>query len=159
MNSVLRSVSLGRIFPGGRAEPDWLYRLVRWIIAGLFIWAGLLKLADPAAFAVIIGDFGLVPRWSTEPIAILLPVMEVAAGLGLIFDIRGSLAVITALLALFIAVLGYGIWLGLDIDCGCFGPDDPESGAYHGLHSALYRDLAMGVGIIFLYSRRRGNSA
>jgi len=85
------------------------------------------------------------------PIAIALPVLEIIVAIGLIFDMRGSLAVITGLLALFILILGYGIWLGLDIDCGCFGFEDPESRAYNGLRSSLYRDLAMMTVIFFLY--------
>ncbi|MHB8811484.1 MAG: MauE/DoxX family redox-associated membrane protein [Desulfobulbaceae bacterium] len=137
----------------------WVYRLVRGTVAGLFIWAGALKLADPQAFAVIINDFGLVPGWSVMPIAIGLPVLEIAAAIGLVFDVRGSLAVITGLLGMFIAILGYSIWLGLDIDCGCFGPEDPEARAYGGLRTALYRDLAMAAGVLFLYWWRMGNAA
>lgn len=118
-----------------------------------------MKLADPPAFAVIIGDFGLVPGWSVMPIAITLPVVEIIAALGLVFDLRGSLAVITCLLGMFIAILGYSIWLGLDIDCGCFGPEDPEARAYGGLRTSLYRDLIMAAGIVFLYWWRMGNAA
>lgn len=129
----------------------WLYRLVRWTLSGLFIWAGGAKLMNPEAFGLIIGDFGLVPEWSIMPLALILPVLEILAGLGLIFDLPYSLGVVTALLLLFISVIGYGIWLGLDIDCGCFGPGDPESGVYGSLSYALYRDLAVGAGIIFLY--------
>ena len=124
---------------------------MRWILATLFIWAGGTKLADLQAFSAIIRDFGIVPEMSVMPIAIILPVLEVVAAIGLIFDVRGSLAVIAVLLSLFIVILGYGIWLGLDIDCGCFGPEDPESIAYNGLRSAFYRDLAMMAVIIHLY--------
>ena len=129
----------------------WFYRLARWVLATVFIWAGYTKLSDPQAFSVLIGDFGIVPELSVMPIAVILPVLEVIAAIGLIFDMRGSLAAITGLLALFIAILGYGIWLGLDIDCGCFGPEDPESRAYNGLRSSLYRDLAMMAAIFYLY--------
>ena len=136
----------------------WLYRLVRLTLAILFIWAGTIKIADLDAFAVIIRDFGLVPGWSVVPIAVVLPVVEVIAAIGLIFDFRGSLSVITGLLLLFMAILIYGIALGLDIDCGCFGPNDPEFRAYHGLRIALYRDLVMVTGIVFLYWWRFRNS-
>jgi len=129
----------------------WFYRVIRWMLATLFIWAGSTKLADPQAFGVIIRDFGIVPELSVMPIALVLPVLEVFAAIGLIFNMRGSLEVITGLLATFIVILGYGIWLGLDIDCGCFGPEDPESRAYNGLRSSLYRDIAMMVAIFFLY--------
>jgi uncharacterized membrane protein YphA (DoxX/SURF4 family) len=127
------------------------YRLVRWTLATLFIWAGCTKLSDPHAFSVIIRDFGIVPEFSVMPIAVILPIVEVMAAIGLIFDMRGSLAVITILLVLFIMILSYGVWLGLDIDCGCFGPEDPESRAYNSLRFAIYRDLAMMAAIFHLY--------
>ena len=129
----------------------WFYRLVRWVLSMLFIWAGCTKLADPEAFGTVIRDFGIVPEFSVMPLTVILPALEVIAAVGLIFDLRGSLEFITALLALFIVILGYGIWLGLDIDCGCFGPEDPESRAYNGLRTALYRDLAMMAFIFHLY--------
>jgi uncharacterized membrane protein YphA (DoxX/SURF4 family) len=146
-------------FVAKASSSELLYRLVCWTLSGLFIWAGALKLADPPAFAVIINDFGMVPAWGVMPLAILLPVVEIAAALGLVFDLRGSLAVITGLLGLFIAILGYAIWLELDIDCGCFGPEDPESRAYGGLRTSLYRDLAMAGGVLYLYWWRFWNAA
>ncbi len=85
------------------------------------------------------------------PIAIGLPILEILAAIGLLFDVRGSLAVVAGLLVLFLAILGYGVWLGLDIDCGCFGPGDPEGEAYKGLRPALYRDLVMLTGVAYLY--------
>ena len=96
------------------------------MLSGIFIYSGLMKLMDPQRFAEIISVFGLLPHALIFPAAILLPILEVAAGVGLVFSLRGSLAAITAMLALFMAVLVYGIHLGLDIDCGCFGPEDPE---------------------------------
>ena len=129
----------------------WLYRLVRWVLSITFLYAGTTKLMDPEAFAVIINDFGLLPEGWIMPLAIGLPVLEIGAALGLVFEVRGSLAVITGLLVFFIVILGYAMWLGLDIDCGCFGPEDPESRAYGGLRSALYRDLVMMAGVIYMY--------
>ena len=87
--------------------------------------------------------------------AIGLPFLEVIAGFGLLFDIRGSLALITGLLVLFMMVLGYGIWMGLDVDCGRFGPEDPEAKAFHSLRLSLFRNLVMMAGVIFLYGWRR----
>ncbi|MCK5193469.1 MAG: DoxX family membrane protein [Desulfobulbaceae bacterium] len=129
----------------------WLYRLVRWVLSITFLYAGTTKLMDPEAFAVIINDFGLLPEGWIMPLAIGLPVLEIGAALGLVFEVRGSLAVITGLLVFFIVILGYAMWLGLDIDCGCFGPEDPESRAYGGLRSALYRDLVMMAGVVYMY--------
>jgi uncharacterized membrane protein YphA (DoxX/SURF4 family) len=134
---------------------DWLYRLCRWTIGGIFIYAGGTKLLEPKIFAVLIDAYGIVPEGLLMPVAIALTLLEVIAGIGLLFDIRGSLALITGLLVLFMVVLGYGIWMGLDVDCGCFGPEDPEAEAFHGLRLSLFRDLLMMTGVICIYGWRR----
>ena len=134
---------------------DWLYRLCRWTLGGIFIYAGGTKLLEPEIFAVLIEAYGIVPEGLLMPLVIGLPLLEVIAGIGLLLDIRGSLVLITGLLVLFMAVLGYGIWMGLDVDCGCFGPEDPEAEAFHGLRLTLFRDLAMMAGVFFIYGWRR----
>jgi rhodanese-related sulfurtransferase/uncharacterized membrane protein YphA (DoxX/SURF4 family) len=134
---------------------DGCYKLIRWILGAVFIYAGSIKLLDPVAFGIMIEAYGVIPDRLILPAAILVAAMEVAAGIGLLFDIEGSLAAIAGLLSLFVAILSYGLWIGLDVDCGCFGPDDPEAEAFHGLRSSLYRDLVMLAGIAFLYGWRR----
>jgi len=134
---------------------DWLYRLCRWALGSIFIYAGGIKLLEPKNFAVLINAYGIVPEGLLIPVAIVLPFLEVIAGIGLLFDIRGSLGLMTGLLVIFVVVLGYGIWLGLNVDCGCFGPEDPEAMAFHGLRLSLFRDLVMMVGVIFIYGWRR----
>ncbi len=130
------------------------YSLVRMALAGIFIGSGVVKLADPDAFATVIDAFGILPPVLVGAAALGLPILEVAAGIGLLFDLRGSLGVITLLMVVFIVILGYGIYLGLDVDCGCFGPGDPEAEAFHGLRPALYRDIIMLAGIVYLYAWR-----
>ena len=130
---------------------SWIYRIVRWGLGGIFIYSGSTKLLAPQTFAVLIEAYGLLPDMLLMPVALILPALEFVAGVGLLFDIRGSLAVISGLLLLFIAILGYGIRMGLDVDCGCFGPEEPEAEAFHGLRLALYRDMAMLVAVAFLY--------
>ena len=129
----------------------WVYKIGRWILGIIFLYSGGAKLIDPQSFAVIIEAFGLVPEILIDPIALGLPCMEILVAFGLLFDIRGSLTATTALMVLFMAILVYAIHMGLDIDCGCFGPDDPEAGAFHGLRLALCRDAVIMIGIILLY--------
>lgn len=124
---------------------------MRLILAGLFLSAGIIKLQNPEVFAVTIRAFGILPEAVIDPFSVLLPVVEVAAALGLIFDTRGALFIIGGLLALFIAILLYAIRLGLDIDCGCYGPGDPEAEAFSGIRTSLYRDMLMAAGVIYLY--------
>lgn len=132
-----------------------IYFLVRFIIGAIFIYAGITKLIELKIFALLIDTYGILPDIMIMPTALGLPLLEIMAGTGLIFDIRGSLSTITALLILFIVVLGYGISMGLDIDCGCFGAGDPEAKAYHGLRTTLYRDIILLASGIYLYGWRR----
>lgn len=133
---------------------DWLYKFCRWILGGIFIYAGAIKLLGPEIFASLIDAYGIIPDSLVMPVTITLPMLEVLAGIGLLFDIRGSLALITGLLVLFIAILWYAIWMGLDVDCGCFGPEDIEAKAFHGLRLSLFRDMVMLVGAGFIYGWR-----
>lgn len=137
---------------------DYGYALARWALGALFIYAGGLKLMDPEAFAVLIDAFGVVPENLLGAVAHMLPALEIVAGFGLLFDIRGSLAVIAGLLVVFIAILGIGLKMGLAVDCGCFGPQDIEARAFDGLDIALYRNLALMALVMWLYGwrRRRG---
>lgn len=126
---------------------------VRWVLAGIFVYSGSVKLVDPSRFAEIIAGFGLLPDALIYPFAVLLPFIELVAGIGLVFALRGSLPAIAVMLVMFIAVLLYGIHLGLDIDCGCFGAEDPEQ-AYKGLKAALARDAVMMAAVLFIYWSR-----
>lgn len=128
-------------------------RAVRWVLAGIFVYSGSFKLLDPLRFAEIIAGFGLLPEVLIYPLAVLLPVVELIAGIGLVFALRGSLQAIAVMLVMFIAVLLSGIHLGLDIDCGCFGPEDPEQ-ASKGLKAALDRDAMMMAAVLFIYWSR-----
>lgn len=132
-----------------------IYIAMRWVLGGIFIAAGGTKLAEPEIFASLIGAYGILPDALVMPVAVLMPAAEVIAGVGLLGDNRGCLTVITILLLLFIAILGYGMWMGLNVDCGCFGPEDPEAAAFHGLRSAFFRDVAMLGGGGYLYWWRR----
>jgi uncharacterized membrane protein YphA (DoxX/SURF4 family) len=131
----------------------WPNRLVRWVLGLIFIYAGGSKLLAPKAFARMISGYDLLPEPLLPVVAIGLPTLELLAGAGLVFKIRGSLPIISGLLLLFIAVLGYGIWQDLDVDCGCFTPE--ELAQKDGLKRAFYRDLAMMGAVLFLFWSQR----
>ena len=97
---------------------DWVYKLSRWCLGAVFIYAGTLKLLEPTTFAVLLEAYGIVPEGLLMPLAIMLPALEVIAAIGLFFDIRGSLAVISGLLMLFIVVLGYDKDRPIVVYCG-----------------------------------------
>ncbi len=134
-------------------QSRWPDRAIRGILAFLFIYGGGLKLADPKAFAATLSHYDLIAEMLLPVVAIGLPALEVAAGTALLFNVRGGLTVITALLVLFAAVLGYGILSDLNVDCGCFGPE--EIVGQQSLRQAFVRDLFLIGAASFLYYTRR----
>lgn len=130
----------------------WLYLLVRVALAAVFIYAGTLKLIDPKTFARTISRYDLVPEPLLPVVAVGLPAIEVLAGIALIFDLRAGIYGVSGLLLLFVFVLGYGVLNELNVDCGCFGPE--ELAGRNSLVRAFYRDLVLIGGVAFLHSSR-----
>jgi len=110
---------------------------------------------DVQSFAVVIGGYGLLPDQLNLVAAVVLPVAEIIIASGLLLDVRGCLSSYSVLLLVFIGVLAHGINMGLDVDCGCFAPGDPEGEAYHSLKEALVRDVFLLVACGYLYLLRK----
>ncbi len=110
---------------------------------------------DVQGFATVISGYGLLPGQLNYVAAVGLPLAEVVIALGLLWDVKGSLFSYVLLLLMFMAVLAHGINMGLDVDCGCFAPGDPEGEAYHSLREALLRDAVMLAACGYLYFLRR----
>lgn len=134
----------------------WLYHGLRLSLACVFIYAGFIKLLDPRAFAHAIAQYDLIPEGLLPLVAVGLPALELLAGLGLIFEVRGSLTIIAILLLLFLVVLGYAVWHNLDIDCGCFTADELD--AQRSVKIAFWRDLIMIGATLFIYWRQRSRA-
>ena len=141
------------IYINTRSLVAWPEMLPRLALGAVFVYAGAVKLLDPQAFGVVIARHGLLPEPLLWPTALGLPALEVLAGLGLVLGLRGSLTVVSSLLALFAGVLWFGVLRGLEIDCGCFSAG--ELAEHDGLRRALYRDLAMMAVALYLYAWRR----
>jgi hypothetical protein len=131
--------------------------LSRWGIALIFLGAGLPKAIDTKSFAGIISAYGLVPDDLVFPAAVIVPLVEIVIAACLLWNRPRAMQAAALMLLLFISVLGYGIFIGLDIDCGCFGPEDPEHSAFSGLRTALSRDVLMGIPVVFSiwYSQKK----
>jgi uncharacterized membrane protein YphA (DoxX/SURF4 family) len=98
----------------------WMLRLV---VGGAFIFAGVLKIADPAKFAIDVSNYRLVPHELINLVAILMPWMEVVAGAFVLAGIwlRAAAMVITSMTVMFAIVILSALARGLNIECGCFG--------------------------------------
>lgn len=101
----------------------WILFVLRLIVGGVFVWAGVLKIADPLEFAQSIKNYQFFPQEMIFFIAIILPWVEALSGGFLILGIfkRSSAVLISLLLAGFIGLVGLALLRGIDTSCGCFG--------------------------------------
>jgi len=87
------------------------------------VLAGALKVADPARFAGDVGNYRILPHALVNLTAILLPAIEVVAGLFVLAGVwlRAAALVVTSLTGLFFLLITSALVRGLNIECGCFG--------------------------------------
>ncbi len=96
---------------------------LRILFGSLFLWSGIAKIKQPLAFADAVRNFDLVGDPLAPALAILIPCLEITAGLFALLGLfwRGAVAILTASLLLFSAALVVAWGRGLDVSCGCFG--------------------------------------
>ena len=65
----------------------WLTVRVQFVLAALFVVAGLAKIADPPGFAHEIHNYRILPGRAVNVVALVLPWLEVVTGVALFFGI------------------------------------------------------------------------
>ena len=105
-----------------------LYHGYRLFIGGLFLYAGATKLADTAGFSQVIAAYRILPDPLVPCAALGLPAFELVAGAGTLLNRRWAILGVLGMMVLFLGVLGYGVAMGLDIDCGCFSASESIAG-------------------------------
>jgi putative oxidoreductase len=98
--------------------------LVRLALGGFFVAAAIPKLMGPPAFAHNVHMYALVPGNVVNVQAILMPGVEIAAGLALLIGLRPRAAawVCAFLLALFMTALAINLARENPVICSCFDP-------------------------------------
>jgi uncharacterized membrane protein YphA (DoxX/SURF4 family) len=101
----------------------YLLFLYRVIVGFVFIYAGILKISDPAGFSDAINNYDLLPHSIVNFFAITLPWIEVVAGLFLLFgvSVKENSFIFSVMLVVFILAIVISLGRGLNIECGCFG--------------------------------------
>lgn len=123
-----------------------LILVMRLLLGGIFVWASLYKILDPAAFAGVIANYQLLPDALVHSFAVTLPWLELLLGCFLIFGVwlPGAVVLINLLLLVFLGALLFNVARGLDIHCGCFTSDtigDPKTTSYL-IHDAVLITVA-----------------
>ena len=103
-----------------------LIRACRIGIGLAMLAAALGKIGDPASFAAQIHHYRLIPVGAENLLAIVLPWVELVAGLALVLGVhaRSGAWLSAAMMIVFTLAVGAAVARGLDIECGCFGTAD-----------------------------------
>jgi putative oxidoreductase len=97
--------------------------ILKWLLAALFLYAGIIKWWEPWDFADAVAAFHLLPPLGINLVAMMVPAFEICSGLCLVMP-RWFRAGCLLLLLLVGTVSVPLLWAGLQgwkIDCGCFG--------------------------------------
>ena len=160
-----------------------LWRVLDFVLAGVFIFAGLSKMFDldpllaalvhfrfgdalvhfrqltpasPVEFANGIDNFKLVPWPVSVALAFYLPWLEIFCGLALVFRLlyRGALTLLITLMVVFTFAVTAAKLRGLDITCGCFG----HASQHWSFPSHLATNLTIIAGLVALSFANRSRA-
>jgi putative oxidoreductase len=136
-----------------QSVPKWMQIagvLGRLIVGGVFVFAGVVKLLDPAKFAQDIANYQAFPHWTWNLAAAIVPVTEILAGLAVLTGIkrRAGALVLGALTLAFIGLILSVITRDIDLSCGCFGEAAEASEVGWPL---LLRDVGLLIAIVAAY--------
>lgn len=129
---------------------SWIALPMRLYLGAVFIFASLHKIAHPGTFALDVATYDLLPLLLINPMAIVLPYIEIVAGALLIIGLRTRAAalLVSAMMLVFLIAVGWAIHKGIDASCGCFASqamaDDPIG------WQTVLRDLAWFVMALYV---------
>ena len=126
--------------------------LLRFALASVFIYAGVVKILDAQRFALDVQHYELTSWTLSVLVAVYLPWLEVIAGIALLIRRQqlGALVALAGMTTIFLGALLSAWTRGLDISCGCFGKESRNIQANFPL--LLAQDLALLVVIGFLFA-------
>jgi uncharacterized membrane protein YphA (DoxX/SURF4 family) len=128
---------------------------IRLVLGFVFIYASIDKIVHPGEFAQAIYNYRMLPHWTVNFMALVMPWLELFCGIliavGIFF--RGSAFMIGVMLAVFIIAISSALVRGLDISCGCFSVEGGHGVAV----DLLIRDILMFIGaaIVVLFGTSR----
>jgi uncharacterized membrane protein YphA (DoxX/SURF4 family) len=143
---------------------QWLSIRVQLALGALFVAAAIPKILDPPSFAHMVYNYRLLPGALVNSMALVLPWVELLAGLALILGFwRRTAAGLTAILLLvFIGALSVNLARGNPVNCGCFdikAKDMPRAELLSEMRWTILRDvglLALAVQVLAA-SRKKGS--
>ena len=126
--------------------------LCRLVLGGVFIYASLDKIANPAEFAKAIGNYHVLPFGLENLLALFLPWLELLTGILLIVGIMvdGATILIISMNIVFIFAISQALARGISIECGCFSVST-EGGSNIGFQTILRDFVYLIMAFIIFY--------
>jgi uncharacterized membrane protein YphA (DoxX/SURF4 family) len=137
----------------------WLAVAARWYLGFVFVAASWHKILHPAAFALDIATYEILPLSLVNLMALTLPWVELGAGLYLLLGIRVRAAalLVVLMMVMFTVALLAALARGLDMSCGCFASQGAEEDPISWI--TVLRDLgwlALSLYVLFFDRGRLG---
>ena len=129
----------------------WISLVIRLYLGGVFLAACYHKILHPGVFALDVATYQVLPLWAVNAFAIVLPWVELLAGLMLVVGVRVRAAslLIAGMMIAFMVALAWALYQGLDMSCGCFASQAAAEGDTISWHTLL-RDGAWLVQSIYV---------
>jgi len=128
------------------AAREWAATAARLLLAGVWAWAGVTKIGDPAAAVRAVRAYRLLPEWLAQGVGYGLPFLELTLAALLLAGLATRMAAVVsaALLVVFLAGMVSAAARGLQIECGCFGGGgDLAAGQSTAYTWEIVRDVAL----------------
>ena len=132
-----------------------LIPVIQFLVGGLFIFSGLVKMNDPVGFSFKLEEYFSEPVLNIPfleplalPLAIVLVIVEVLLGADLLMGIkrRWTMVLLTGMIGFFTFLTFWSAYFNQVTDCGCFGDAIPLTP-----WESFYKDVVLSVLIALLW--------
>ena len=140
-----------------------LQEIARFLVGGLFIFSGIIKVNDPIGTAIKLEEYFEVFAYDIAPffeifvpaalfLSVFLSVLEVALGIALLIGYRINITswILLVMIVFFTFLTFYSAYFNKVTDCGCFG-DAIKLTPWQ----SFYKDIILVVLIVFLFLFRK----
>lgn len=128
---------------------EYINLVIRIVVGLIFIIFAAGKISEPTLFAKSIANYDMLPHKLINLLAIILPWIEIVAGLLLMFGVRlkANILLIAAMLIVFNIAITTAMARGLDIECGCYANIAEQKVGF----KKLVENFFLLIALLFIY--------
>lgn len=106
----------------------WIALPLRLYIGYVFLYACWHKIMSPATFAIDVATYQILPLVLINPMAVILPWIELTTGAMIVvaWRTRAAALLIAGMMLMFLVAIIIALAQGLEMSCGCFASQAME---------------------------------